>query len=572
MKALQHLLTRVCQGRLGVRAAESPNRGNRRRPRLECLEDRSLMALFLATEFPNPIMPAQSVIDLTTGPGGNIWYTATISDLVGRVTPNGTFVGATAVPAGSHPYSITSGSDGNLWFTEIATNKIGHISTSGALFPEISLPAGSSPMGITAGPDGNIWFVESFADKIGRVTTAGVLLPPISLPLGSAPNYITAGPDGNLWFTEHLTNKIGRVTPAGVLLPEISLPAGSGPLDIVAGTDGNIWFTENDSNKVGHVTTSGVLLPEIPGAAGSNVTMITAAPDGGVYFTEPKAGLIGRVIPGVGTSETPAATGGGPFGITTGLDGNVYFGDANLRKLGLVITGNYLTGSIDPASIHGANGMDLLSNVSTPTFSGKSKGGAWVTIVAQGLHHLTTPAAIATTITSSIGTWSVSTPLALPDDTYKFTAVAVDFYGGGLSPAAAMTMGSQAVQIVTTAPVITSAVYNAKSGQIILKFQDAVGLDANSVSALSNYQLSNSVTVSAVSTSTTGTSTQVVLKLAFPNKKKKPSKLTLHVVSGGLRNRAGSALDGEFKGKVPTGDGQAGGDFLAKLPLKLAKK
>jgi hypothetical protein len=69
---------------------------------------------------------------------------------------------------------ITAGPDGNLWFTESRANKIGRITPSGTI-DEFPVPTAKSlPFGITAGPDGNLWFTESKANKIGRITSASV--------------------------------------------------------------------------------------------------------------------------------------------------------------------------------------------------------------------------------------------------------------------------------------------------------------------------------------------------------------------------------------------------------------
>src|SRR5206468_968423 len=109
--------------------------------------------------------------------------------------------------ATSKPTCITSGPDGNLWFTESDANKIGRITTSGTI-AEFAIPTpDSQPWAITAGPDGNLWFTEISGNKIGKITTSGVVteypVPSVHIPgQYPTPNSIVAGPDGNLWFTE----------------------------------------------------------------------------------------------------------------------------------------------------------------------------------------------------------------------------------------------------------------------------------------------------------------------------------------------------------------------------------
>src|ERR1700724_466959 len=91
---------------------------------------------------------------------------------VGKVALSAAKITEYPVPtAGSSPGVIAAGPDGNLWFTESSANKIGRISTAGT-FTEFSVPtASSSPRGIAVGPDGALWVTEHDADKIGRITT-----------------------------------------------------------------------------------------------------------------------------------------------------------------------------------------------------------------------------------------------------------------------------------------------------------------------------------------------------------------------------------------------------------------
>jgi hypothetical protein len=48
-----------------------------------------------------------------------------------------------------------------------------------------------------------------------------------------------------------------------------------------------------------------------------------------------------------------------------------------------------------------------------------------------------------------------------------------------------------------------------------------------------------------------------------------PKSFYLAIVSGGVRNAAGTPLDGEFQSTPPSGNGQAGGDFVALVPIKI---
>lgn len=80
--------------------------------------------------------------------------------------------------SGSMPLSITAGPDGNLWFTSSPKNQIGRITPTGQI-TEFTLPTfGSQSNDITLGPDGNLWFTEVGGDqagKIGRIITASII-------------------------------------------------------------------------------------------------------------------------------------------------------------------------------------------------------------------------------------------------------------------------------------------------------------------------------------------------------------------------------------------------------------
>ena len=120
---------------------------------------------------------------------------------------------SSGITASARPFGITAGSDGNLWFTESNTDRIGKITTAGVV-TEYNITVGAFPNDITAGPDGNLWFTENNTDWIGKINpTTGVITEYSSgITVGAFPEDITAGPDGNLWFTENGLDRIGRIT------------------------------------------------------------------------------------------------------------------------------------------------------------------------------------------------------------------------------------------------------------------------------------------------------------------------------------------------------------------------
>ena len=219
-----------------------------------------------------------SIADLTSGPGGNLWFieleggpTAGEHLAVGEIIPTGatklfalpqaiTLDPSLGVPA--DPTVITTGPDGALWFGE--TGAIGRITTAGTV-QQFPLPIPSATVGdITSGPDGSVWFAEAInqpngsADvySIGRITGTGTITmyPQSNSDISSA--YLTEGPKGTLWFTEN-PDAIGQVTPQGQI-KTFSLPKkleNDGTLgNITQGPGGNLWFPIQYSHKDGRTT------------------------------------------------------------------------------------------------------------------------------------------------------------------------------------------------------------------------------------------------------------------------------------------------------------------------------
>ena len=70
----------------------------------------------------------------------------------------------------SGPALIITGPDGNLWFTETNVDNIGKITIAGVITEFTPPTLGGAPFVLTAGPDGNLWFTESTAGRIGKIT------------------------------------------------------------------------------------------------------------------------------------------------------------------------------------------------------------------------------------------------------------------------------------------------------------------------------------------------------------------------------------------------------------------
>ena len=104
--------------------------------------------------------------------------------------------------ANSQPEGIALGPDGNMWFTETAANQIGRIDPKGNITEFVVPQALSAPVDIVAGADGALWFTEEsgFPEGIGRVTTSGVFT-------GFAPDCAGGQPCSRSWIEFPATTK-----------------------------------------------------------------------------------------------------------------------------------------------------------------------------------------------------------------------------------------------------------------------------------------------------------------------------------------------------------------------------
>ncbi len=91
---------------------------------------------------------------ITAGPDGNLWFTegfgvpAGSPELaraaIGRITLEGAITEFPLPQADSAPVGITAGPDGNLWFTESFSNKIGRVEILQSLVNSFNLGAGTA--------------------------------------------------------------------------------------------------------------------------------------------------------------------------------------------------------------------------------------------------------------------------------------------------------------------------------------------------------------------------------------------------------------------------------------------
>ena len=279
---------------------------------------------------------------IAAGSDGNMYFTESPGNRVGRITPAGVVTECPAVPtAASNPQGIVGATDGNLWFTEFGASNITRMTTACAytefstLFAsdqpqllvdrgdgnvwytgfsgnhvgfqglttgtsgETTIPtANSRPYGIASSPDNNLYFTESAVDQIGRIPMLFGAITEITLAVGSTPQQIVRGPDGLLYFTESGTSRIGQLDPNAFTVSNEfpTLTASAQPVGITPGQDGALWFTQSGLDRIGRVSTTGTMTDVLVPTTGAGVKGIFSAPDGSLYFCESNTNKIGRLV------------------------------------------------------------------------------------------------------------------------------------------------------------------------------------------------------------------------------------------------------------------------------------
>jgi hypothetical protein len=321
----------------------------------------------------------------------------------------------------------------------------------------------------------------------------------------------------------------------------------------------------------------------LPPTGSSSIADFTATIDWG-DGTAPTAGQIVLELGGSATYEVLGSHTYASTGSTDSYAVQVFIVDVGGAKLTVDNTAAVaavpysVTGVLNPASDSGKNNLDDITNVTQPNFYGTSAPFSNITLfetpVGGG-----TPEPMGTAEAASNGGWSITTNL-LPTGVYSITASATDQFG--LNPVGPVTITSNLV-IDAVPPVITSLSFNRFDATLTVTYQDNLsGMDLASITNSAFYHISATPLSSKVHVPrlilpsqisyTPGVlpSDPVVVTVVF-NKGKvfRGGKYEVLINSGtgdtGIQDVAGNALDGNFYGSFPTGDGLAGGNFVADI-------
>jgi hypothetical protein len=239
----------------------------------------------------------------------------------------------------------------------------------------------------------------------------------------------------------------------------------------------------------------------------------------------------------------------------------------------------HLTGFLNPASDSGVSHSDGITNVTQPSFFGMSEPDSVIRISAISQLSPGTIIPLGQVAADASGAWSLTSEVALSDGSYTIVALAVD-HAGNTTASTQFTpdpaTGKGLLVIDTTGPKVSGIKFDRSTSKITITLQDhGGGLDQSTLLDGSSYRfwrpgvkrgdvLVTGVTMSSQATSNTGQTVSLILN---NGKRIKNGSIFGTVVSGGIRDIAGNALDGEFYGTLASGNNKPGGDFQARIDL-----
>lgn len=266
---------------------------------------------------------------------------------------------------------------------------------------------------------------------------------------------------------------------------------------------------------------------------------------------------------GVVGTHTYAAVGSRPVSVTIR---RAFGTDTATANSTAVVTPLPFTGGLDPASDTGASNSDGITRLNQPTLSGTAAPFSLIQVSAQRGDQLGS-FPLGATIADGTGAWRLQLdPLA--DGSYALSANVSQGAGGAVQTVALPTM-----TIDTVAPRVVGFRFDRRAARILATFRDdRTGMDLGTLRTPRNFNLIGRVYRKLASaTAPTVVTTAIVpsdpqaaeVVLGAPGTRPAPS--TLRILSGGVADVAGNALDGENRGRLPSGNGRPGGEFVVSL-------
>ncbi len=241
-------------------------------------------------------------------------------------------------------------------------------------------------------------------------------------------------------------------------------------------------------------------------------------------------------------------------------------------------------------TVYGLTTSFVATAARNPIFTGTTQAGASVVLTATNLAHPGVPTVIGSTVAAASGYWAIaSTPLI--DGQYTVTATATGAFGATATGSGINSDSNSFLVVDAGGPKITGLkITNGRTGTFTITYNDPYGLNPYTLTQPSSYVVTRlspaprkgqtfavaNLTTSYVPVSpiNPGAYTPVTVTGVLTTGKTPLSRNGTYLVtipSANITSVAGSTLDGEYTGKFPTGDGQSGGDFRARIVIRNGK-
>jgi hypothetical protein len=233
---------------------------------------------------------------------------------------------------------------------------------------------------------------------------------------------------------------------------------------------------------------------------------------------------------------------------------------ATVTPLSIALGGTFVLPAGVPTSPSGA----AISGQSSVTIVGTAPAGWQVEVVAP-------PRGIVGIATAGPdGRFEVAT-VSMGNGAFSFSLVATNPAADALGSKLVLQAPVGTLIIDTTAPRVQAVHLNRRAGEILITFLDSgAGLDPTGLFAASSYGVSLGSAPQTISSvldfgPTAKPGTRQIALVLNGGRRLGKGRYVLTIRASAIQDLAGLALDGEFRGRLPSGNGAPGGDFRARI-------
>lgn len=240
---------------------------------------------------------------------GNLFYTATASDLVVELAPTGTAVKSYGPFANfDQPSDLAFGPDGLMYVAVRGSNRVAKVDASGLVVGAVGTTSGlTNPVAITFGVDGHLWVASENQNLVYEYDRNGTFVRTIGAGSGLlVPRGIACTPGGNVYVSSAGTDRVLEFDGTGALLRELGAATSLvAPARIELGADGRLWVASQNSSQVLAFDAAG----DVVATLGSGTPLASPVAgargvDGRLYVTDAAAPRI-VVFDAAGAPATP---------------------------------------------------------------------------------------------------------------------------------------------------------------------------------------------------------------------------------------------------------------------------